>query len=99
MMTRQQEVEKWLQKISAAEQKYRDYYNLIKETRDFYKDSRGQTYKNGHYNIFWSTVETLKPFLYSKQPKPYIERGNKSSGKVEKLACDILTKALIFSVS
>ena len=93
-MTRQQEVEKWLQKISAAEQKYRDYYNLIKETRDFYKDNRGQTYKNGHYNIFWSTVETLKPFLYFKQPKPYIERGNKSSGKVEKLACDILTKAL-----
>ena len=93
-MTKQQQVEQWLKKISVAEQKYADYYNLVKETRDFYKDSRGQTYQNGHYNIFWSTVETLKPFLYFKQPKPCIERGNKSSAKVEKLACDILTKAL-----
>lgn len=93
-MTKQQQVEQWLKKISAAEQKYADYYNLVKETRDFYKDNRGQTYQNGHYNIFWSTVETLKPFLYFKQPKPYIERGSKSADKVEKLACDILTKAL-----
>lgn len=93
-MTKQQEVEKWLKKISAAESKYNDYYNLIKETRDFYKDSRGMGRRDGHYNIFWSTVETLKPFLYFKQPKPYIERGNKSAGKVEKLACDILSKAL-----
>lgn len=93
-MTKQQEVEKWLKKISAAERKYNDYYNLIKETRDFYKDSRGMGRRDGHYNIFWSTVETLKPFLYFKQPKPYIERGNKSAGKVEKLACDILSKAL-----
>lgn len=93
-MTKQQEVEKWLKRISAAEKKYNDYYNLIKETREFYKDCRGMSRQDGHYNIFWSTVETLKPFLYFKQPKPYIERGSKSSGKAEKLACDILTKAL-----
>ena len=93
-MTKQQEVEKWLKKISVAEKKYNDYYELIKETREFYKDNRGMSRRDGHYNIFWSTVETLKPFLYFKQPKPYIERGNKSANKAEKLACDILTKAL-----
>ena len=62
-MTKQQQVEKWLKKISAAEKKYNDYYNIIKETREFYKDCRGSR-TDGHYNIFWSTIETLKPFLY-----------------------------------
>ncbi|MBE6445647.1 MAG: hypothetical protein E7019_06355 [Alphaproteobacteria bacterium] len=93
-MTKMQQVEKWINKISSAEKKYNDYYNLIKETRDFYKDNRGLGNKSGHYNIFWSTIETLKPFLYFKQPKPFVERSNKTAGKVEKLACDILSKAL-----
>ena len=39
-MTKQQEVEKWLKKISVAEKKYNDYYELIKETREFYNLER-----------------------------------------------------------
>lgn len=97
-MNKQQQVEKWLKKISAAEKKYESYYNLIKETREFYKDNRGFGYNVGHYNIFWSTIETLKPFLYFKQPKPYLERSGKSANKVEKLACDILSKSLIWNL-
>ncbi len=97
-MNKQQQVEKWLKKISAAEKKYESYYNLIKETREFYKDNRGFGYNVGHYNIFWSTIETLKPFLYFKQPKPYLERSGKSANRVEKLACDILSKSLIWNL-
>ena len=97
-MNRQQQVEKWHKKISTAEKKYETYYNLIKETREVYKDNRGLGRNIGHYNIFWSTVETLKPFLYFKQPKPYIERSGKTANKVEKLACDILGKALIWNL-
>lgn len=96
-MTKQQQVEKWLKKISAAEKKYNDYYNIIKETREFYKDCRGSR-TDGHYNIFWSTIETLKPFLYFKQPKPYIERNRKATDHVEKLACDILSNALVWNL-
>jgi len=97
-MSNIQQVEKWLNRISAAENKYDDYYKLIKETRDFYKDNKGLSHKAGHYNIFWSTIETLKPFLYFKQPQPYIERSNKSADKIEKIACDILSKALSWNL-
>ena len=97
-MNKQKQVEKWLKKISTAEQKYDNYHNLIKETREFYKDTKGLGHSVGHYNIFWSTIETQKPFLYFKQPKPYIERSNKSANKVEKLACNILNKALIWNL-
>ncbi len=85
-------VEEWLKKIGEAEKAYAKYYDLVDETRDFYKDSKGS--RNGKYNIFWSTVETLKPFLYFKQPKFYIERSEKNAGKAEKLACEILENAL-----
>jgi len=85
-------VHEWLEKISAAEKYYQKYYELVDETREFYKDAKSG--RSGKYNIFWSTVETLKPFLYFKQPKFYIERQSKTADKVEKLACTMLEKAL-----
>ncbi len=87
-----EQVETWLQKIAEAEKIYQKYYDLVKEARDFYKDAKGN--KHGKYNIFWSSVETLKPFLYFKQPKFYVERSNENASKAEKLACEMLEKAL-----
>lgn len=89
---------KWAGKIAAAEKKYDEYYSLVDETRESYKAEQknfnlgGMT--KGAYNIFWSGIETQKPFLYFKQPKPYIDRVNKSAGKEEALACCILERAL-----
>ena len=97
-MSKQKEVEEWIKKISAAEKKYGAYYNLIKETRSFYKDNNGLRQNDGHYNIFWSTIETMKPFLYFKQPRPYIERSNKTASAVENDACEILSKALAWDL-
>lgn len=88
--------EEWLQKIHEAEKVYAEYYNLVDETRAFYKADKSK-YSN-KYNIFWSSVETLKPFLYFKQPKFYVERQNESGGRVEKLACKMLEKALAWDL-
>ncbi len=95
--TQREQVDAWLEKIAAAEKIYQPYYDLINETRSFYKDSRHR--RAGNYNIFWSTIETLKPFLYFKQPQFYIERQNKSSDAVERAACTILEKALLWNMS
>ena len=87
-------------KLNEAEKKYNDYYNLIKETRAYYKDSgKGKTIYGGHYNIFWSSIETLKPFLYFKQPQPYIERISKLPNPAENMACRILEKALTWDLA
>jgi len=96
-MSEKQQVEEWLKKIDEAEKVYADYYDVIDETRKFYKDSENK-YSN-KYNIFWSSVETLKPFLYFKQPKFYVERQNESNNPVEKLACRMLEKALQWDLS
>lgn len=55
-------VEEWVNKITVAEKQYEKYYNLVRETREFYKDNAGSSKTEGRYNIFWSGVETQKPF-------------------------------------
>lgn len=84
------EVKNWLAKITKAEQHYHDYHETIKKIRQYY---RGDI-KSDKQNIFWSSIETLKPFLYFKQPKPYIARKEKSSDKAQNYACMILERAL-----
>lgn len=88
------EVKKWLDKISESEKKWEKYHSLIKEIRDYYRNSK----KNNKQNIFWSSIETLKPFLYFKQPVPYVQRKNKNENPVEDMACKILEKALMWDI-
>jgi hypothetical protein len=84
------EVKKWLDRITSAEKKWNTYHDLIKEIRDYYKNEK----KKNKQNIFWSSVETLKPFIYFKPPVPYVERKSKVNNPVEDMACKILEKAL-----
>ncbi|MBP5352550.1 MAG: hypothetical protein J6Y91_02140 [Alphaproteobacteria bacterium] len=84
----------WQQKISAAEKKYSDYYDLVKEIRAYYRNER---HKNKQ-NIFWSSVETLKPFLYFQQPEPFVIRNNKTANAVEATACKIMERALLWNM-
>ena len=91
-------VEEWIGKITAAEKQYEKYYALVRETREFYKDNAGSSKTEGRYNIFWAGVETQKPFLYFKQPKPYVDRADPAPGEAQKLACRILSRALSWNL-
>ena len=68
----------WVAKINSSEKTYETYYGLINEIRKYYRNER----QKNKQNIFWSTIETLKPFLYFKQPQPFIIRANKKSDVV-----------------
>lgn len=86
--------DKWQQKIQAAEKKYAEYYDLTTEIREYYRNAR----RRNKQNIFWATVETLKPFLYFKQPTPFVVRSSKTAGDVENLAATILERALYWNM-
>lgn len=85
-----EKLQEWFDKTAAAEKNYAPYHQLIKTIRQYY---RGDI-KKDKQNIFWSSIETLKPFLYFKQPVPFIERKSKTADKAANLACEILEKAL-----
>ena len=86
-----EEIKKWLDKISKASKEWQKYHDLIKEIRDYYLNEKAKNKQN----IFWSSIETLKPFIYFKAPVPYVERKSKVANVVEDCACHILEKALI----
>ncbi|MBP5215504.1 MAG: hypothetical protein J6039_02990 [Alphaproteobacteria bacterium] len=86
--------DRWQNKISRAEKKYADYYDLIGEIREYYRNTR----RRNKQNIFWSSVETLKPFLYFKQPTPFIVRNRKSGDESENLAAIIMERALLWNM-
>ena len=81
----------WIDRISKAKKEWQKYHDLIKEIREYYRNKKA----NNKQNIFWSSIETLKPFIYFKAPVPYVERKSKVSNPVEDAACAILEKALI----
>ncbi len=91
-------VKEWLDKIAQAESVYQPYYDLVKKTRRAYRASQSadkyDRLTEGAYNIFWSGIETQKPFIYFKRPQPYVDRVNKISTPAEQLACKILERAL-----
>ncbi len=91
-------VKDWLDKIGRSENAYQSYYELIKKTRETYRASQSTDIydrsSRGAYNIFWSGIETQKPFLYFKRPQLYIDRVNKIATPAEQLACKILERAL-----
>lgn len=86
--------DEWQLKISAAEQKYAEYYDLIKEIRRYYRNDK----RRNKQNIFWASIETLKPFLYFKQPTPFVIRSRKSADDIENLAASILERALLWNM-
>lgn len=86
--------DKWQNKLNLSEKKYADYYDLVGEIREYYRNTR----RRNKQNIFWSSVETLKPFLYFKQPTPFIVRNRKTDDKSENLAATILERALLWNM-
>ena len=82
--------DKWADRISKAEKAYKQYHDLVKEIREYYKGE----IKGRKDNIFWSSIETLKPFLYFKTPEPYVERKEGVHNVIEGVACKILAAAL-----
>ncbi len=88
------EVEIWIEKIRRSEKKYADYFDKIKTIRRYYKNENSRNKQN----IFWATIETLKPFLYFKEPKVFIKQKEKSGPLALSVACRILEKALAWNM-
>ena len=64
-----------------------------------YADQRSESESTrARYNILWSNVETLKPFLYSQTPKPSAERRYKDPDPIARLACEVLERALTYTL-
>lgn len=96
----------WHQRIKEALKLYQPYFEIVKKARSFYKQGPlfGQedtlfNPTNSGAGLFWSTIETQKPFLYFKQPQPYLERIKHLSTRAEQVATLILERALVWDLA
>ena len=97
----------WANRIQSALKIYEPYYDVVKKARNVYKSGQIQgssdllpSHLSGTgYNIFWSGIETQKPFLYFKQPKPYVERLSWNISPAKRVAAKILERALMWNLN
>jgi hypothetical protein len=65
-----------------------------------YKDERSDAEIGARrYNVLWSNVETLKPFLYSATPKPVVSQRGDEADPIGRVAAQVLERALIFTMA
>jgi hypothetical protein len=66
-----------------------------------YKDERSDSELTAvrRYNVLWSNVETLKPFLYSATPKPVVSQRGDETDPIGRVAAQVLERALIFTMA
>jgi len=87
----------WLQQLRLA---WREDEKWIKRGRVIvkrYRDERTPALKSAaRFNILWANVETLKPILYGRVPKPDVERRHKNNDATARLGSEILERALSY---
>lgn len=98
-------VERWLTeiKILHKSKSYEDFKKTGDILDDVYRNKgvSTETVSIGRavFNFFWANVQTLKPTLYSRLPKPVAERRLKRNNDITRLASEIAETTTTFSLS
>lgn len=79
--------EQWIKRAERIYKRYRD-------ERDISSDSSNSK----HFNIFYSNIQTLQPAIYSRTPKPQVERRYKDKDPIGRAASQILERALDYDI-
>lgn len=97
----------WLKEIHRYYEA-RDTKNWSRESHDIDKKFRNaganlESPRGGYdkvmFNILWSNVQTMRPALYARTPRPVVSRRNKSANPVVRLASSIGEKVGSYLVS
>jgi hypothetical protein len=97
----------WLQQLKLAEREDRRFVQsgraIVKRYRDERREQMGfagsrRSGSPARFNILWSNVETLKPILYGRTPKPDVQRRHKNADDdpITVMGADILERALAY---
>lgn len=92
----------WVEEIKFYENKSADWHKRAKKIIARYKDSRKNESGSSHaprFNVLWSNIQTLKPALYGRLPKPDIERRYRDKDDVGRVTSMVLERAITFFVN
>jgi hypothetical protein len=90
----------WHKDIKRYENNAREWLDASKNIIKRYKDKRGDKDNAAtKLNIFWSTVQTLLPALYARNPKPDVSRRFLDSDPIGRVAADVLERCCSYAVN
>jgi hypothetical protein len=90
----------WQGQEAVAEKDERAWIKRARLIVQRYRDERPEADANVHrFNILWSNVQTLKPTLYARTPKPDVDRRFKDPSPVARYASQLLERCLSYSAS
>jgi hypothetical protein len=88
----------WMGQEKIAEREERRWVKQAREIVKRYRDERPESMRDTHrMNILWSNVETLKPTLYARTPKPDVQRTFRDDDPVGLFASELLQRCLEYS--
>lgn len=87
----------YLQQLKLAEDEDKDYVTRGRKIVQRYRDERPETSKSIKFNVLWSNVETLKPILYARTPKPDVQQRNRNGEAPARLGAMILERSLVYT--
>lgn len=85
----------WLDEIKASRKRHENYRKVGKEVFEIYEADKEQD-RETPFNILYSNTETLRPALFSAQPRPVVERRFKDDDALGKFAAQAGKRALEF---
>ena len=91
----------WMGQEAIAEKEERPWIKKSRQIVKRYRDDRGDnasgTGTRHRYNILWSNVQTLRPTLYARTPKPDVARRFDDQDDVGRLASTLLERCLSYA--
>ncbi len=93
-------IAQYVQEIKLYEKETETWSKRREKVRDRYIDQRNNAETNTRkFNVFWSIVQTLKPAVYAKTPKPDIQRRFLDDDPVGRVAADVLERCAAYFVA
>ncbi len=92
--------EDWYNTIAQYDKSFREWETtrvprIIKRYRD---DSRTRNNPNARFNILWSNVQTIRPAIFARLPRPDVSRRFRDNDPVGRVASMMLERALEYEV-
>lgn len=91
---------RWVQEIKYYETKSNSWEEKGKKILRRYKDARSpREQRSPRFNILWSNVQTLAPALYSRTPKPDIERRFRDKDDLGRISSSVLERSISYFIN
>jgi len=88
----------WMGQEKVAEKEERKWIKKAREIVKRYRDERPESMDTTHrFNVLWSNVETLKPTLYARTPKPDVRRTFGDDDPIGLFAAELMQRCIEYS--